>query len=232
MTRFLGFFAVAAFLLASGPASAQKNKISDGRDLLGAMHDRYEGKWFRSAVSTQDNTLYGPHGKEAGHCQWDHHLQVPGKLRIDFLPASAGAGVLIVNDTQYVFQGGKLMGQRAGAVALLTLAFDAFVQPPEKSAAQLEGLKYDLSQLRTDRWQNQKVYVVGAKEGDLSSPQFWVDQDHLYTVRVIEPEIGKGDTVHIRDVQFGKYQKFGKGWIAPVVMMYVDGKPQRLEEYH
>jgi hypothetical protein len=44
---------------------------------------------------------------------------------------------------------------------------------------------------------------------------------------VIEP----GDSIHIRDVQFNKYRRLGDGWIAPEVMMYLDGKPQRLEEY-
>src|SRR5438874_1307325 len=99
MTRLLGSLLIVS-LTAAGSARAQRGKISDGRDLLRAMHDRYDGKWFRTAVFLQDNTLYGPDGKVSGHSQWDHHMEFPGKLRIDFVPVSDGNGVLISNDTQ------------------------------------------------------------------------------------------------------------------------------------
>src|SRR5947208_664161 len=106
--RLLALFAL---IVAASPAYAQKSKMADGRDLLRAMHERYDGKWFRTAVFLQDNTLYGPDGKVLGHSQWDHHMQFPGKLRIDFVPVAEGNGVMIANDTQYVFQGGKLVSK-------------------------------------------------------------------------------------------------------------------------
>src|SRR6185503_6547441 len=152
MTKSSGILALALLLMAAVPARAQKNKISDGRDLLRAMRERYDGKWFRTAVFLQDNTLYGPDGKVSGHSQWDHHMQFPGKLRIDFVPVSDGNGVLLANDSQYVFQGGKMVGKRPRTLSLLVVAFDVYAQPPEKSIAQMEQLKFDLSQLRSDRW--------------------------------------------------------------------------------
>jgi len=110
---------------------------------------------------------------------------------------------------------------------LLLLAFDVYLLPADTTIARIGRLKFDLSQFHEDQWQGRPVYVAGAKAGDLKSRQFWVDKQNLYAVRVIEP----ADSIHTRDVQFNKYRRLGDGWIAPEVMMYLDGKPQRLEEY-
>lgn len=208
--------------VAAGQAS-----ITDGRQLLRAMHDRYGEKWYRTVEFVQDNANYGPDGQLQGHSKWNHHFWLPGKLRIAFEPSGAGNGVLLRNDSQYVFQGGKLASAGPRLLSLLLVAFDVYVQPPDTTIAKLERLQFDLSELRTDEWQGRPVYVTGAKAGDLKSRQFWVDREHLYPVRVIEP----ADSVHVRDVHFNKYQRLGDGWIAPEVNMYLDGKPQRFEVY-
>ena len=203
-------------------AWGQGPAIQDGRQLLRAMHDKYGGKWYRTVVFVQDNTLYQADGSIQGHTKWDHHFSLPGKLRIDFEPLADGNGVLLAHDSQYVFQKGKIQSAGPRILSLLLMAFDVYLLPPDSTIARMERLRFDLSQFRTDQWQGRPVYVVGDK-----SRQFWVDREHLYPVRVIEP----ADSVHSRDVQFNKYQRLGEGWIAPEVMMYLDGKPQRLEIY-
>jgi hypothetical protein len=93
----------------------------------------------------------------------------------------------------------------------------------------LQALKFDLSQFREDTWQGRPVYVVGAKAGDLRSPQFWIDQKNLYFVRMLRPT-GKDET-QTQETQFNKYQKLGGGWIAPEVIFMVDGKIVTVEKY-
>lgn len=199
---------------------------SSGEELVRAMHERYAGHWFRTATFTQDNTFYHP-GDSVSHSQWEHAFELPGKLRIDFLPLEQGNGVILRNDSQYVFQAGRLAGQGPRVLSLLLIAFDAYVIPPEKTIAELRKLGFNLDELHQETWQGRPAYVVGARAGDLTSRQFWVDGEQLYGLRVIEPI----DSVRTRDVQFNKYQRAGEGWIAPEVMMYVDGKPDRLEIY-
>jgi hypothetical protein len=202
--------------------AAQGPTISDGRQLLRAMHDRYGGKWYHTVAFVQDNTLYNTDGSVQGHSKWDHHFSLPGMLRIDFEPLSAGNGVLLRNDSQYVFQAGKLQSASPRLFSLLLLAFDVYLLPADTTIARIGRLQFDLSKLKTDKWQGRAAYVAGDEKR-----QFWVDRENLYTVRVIEP----ADSVHSRDVQFNKYRRLGDGWIGPEVMMYLDGKPQRLEEY-
>ena len=93
----------------------------------------------------------------------------------------------------------------------------------------LKGLKFDLSILREDTWQDRPVYVVGATAGDLLSPQFWIDKQQLYFVRMLRP--GGKDGAQTQETQFNKYQRLGGGWIAPEVIFKVDGRVTTTEEY-
>src|SRR5262245_33977703 len=108
----------------------QAPSFTDGRQLLRAMHDRYGGKWYHTVEFVQDNTNYQPEGSVQVHTKWDHHFSLPGKLRIDFEPLEAGNGVLLANDTQYTFQGGKLQSRTPRLFSLLLLAFDVYLLPP------------------------------------------------------------------------------------------------------
>ncbi|MDX6497276.1 MAG: hypothetical protein QOG23_536 [Blastocatellia bacterium] len=90
-------------------------------------------------------------------------------------------------------------------------------------------LKFDLSILREDTWQGRPAYVVGAKQGDLHSAQFWIDQKNLYFVRMLRPA-GK-DGAQTQETQFNKYQRLGGGWMAPEVIFKVDGQVRTTEEY-
>jgi hypothetical protein len=71
--------------------------------------------------------------------------------------------------------------------------------------------------------------VVGAKAGDLHSAQFWIDQKNLYFVRMLRPA-GK-DGAQTQETQFNKYQRLGGGWMAPEVIIKVDGQVRTTEEY-
>jgi hypothetical protein len=71
--------------------------------------------------------------------------------------------------------------------------------------------------------------VVGAKQGDLATPQVWVDKKNLYFVRLIQLT-GK-DKKNVQETQFNKYVKAKGGWVAPEVIFTVDGKRTTLEEY-
>ncbi len=72
-----------------------------------------------------------------------------------------------------------------------------------------------------------KVYVIGADKGDFASPQFWIDQKHLYLVRTFE-KMPNGD---VRESRFSKHVRAGKGWIETEVLFLVNGQKTQLEEY-
>ncbi len=129
----------------------------------------------------------------------------------------------------FSFRDGKLAGSRDFIHPLLALGFDVYCQPVTTTLDQIKGLNIDMSIVRQDTWQGKKVYVVGAKQGDLRSPQVWVDKKNLYFVRLFE--LGGKDKKSIHETQFNKYVKAGGGWVAPEVLFSADGVKVTSEEY-
>ena len=203
-------------------------KISNTNELIAAMQKKYGKTWYKTATFVQETTNVQPDGSSKVET-WYEAMSVPGSLRIDFTPVSAGSGILFTDDKIYVFKDGKVENTRPFEHPLLILGFDVYRAPATDVIAKLQALKFDLSQFREDTWQGRPVYVVGAKAGDLHSTQFWIDQENLYFVRMIRP--GGKDGTQTQETQFNKYEKLGGGWMAPEVIFMIDGKTVTTEKY-
>lgn len=199
----------------------------NGRELIRAMHDRYRA-WYRTVAFTQHNTATDSAGHEI-HSTWREYAALPGKLRIDFLPADSGQGILFRGDTEYVFAHDTLSRALPLVHPLLVLGFDVYLQPPETTLAKLERLGFDLSVLHEDSWQGRAVYVVGAAAGDRQHLQFWVDRDRLVFVRMLQP--GRRDPSRVAETRFEDYREVGPAWLSARVVFLADGRPVWEEEY-
>jgi len=203
-------------------------KIKTTEDLIQAMQKKYAKSWYKTATFVQKTTNYEKDGTKKVET-WYEALSVPGSLRIDFTPVKDGNGILFTDNKIYVFKNGKVDTNRPFVHPLMILGFDIYRVSQADALEKLKGLKFDLSILREDMWQGRSVYVVGARQGDSHSPQFWIDKKNLYFVRMIRPA-GK-DGSQTQETQFNKYQRLGGGWMAPEVIFTVDGKTVTTEEY-
>jgi hypothetical protein len=200
-----------------------------GEEVLTAMNKRYEGKWYKTLTFEQKTTNYKPDGTSESHT-WYEAFTMPGKLRIDITPLEKGDGVIFADGKIYPFRDGKLGNAREFVHPLLVLGFDVYGQPVEKTAEQLKGLGIDLSVVHEEPWQDGTAIVVGAKQGDLTTPQFWIDKKNLVFTRLFQTA-GK-DKKSIQETQFNKYEKAkGGGWVSAEVKFFVDGKIATMEEY-
>jgi len=213
-------------LLASNQTLAAK--ITTTEELVQAMQKKYAKSWYKTATFVQKTTNYQADGTKKVET-WHEALSVPGNLRIDFTPVKDGNGILFTNYQIYIFKNGKQDSSRPFVHPLMVLGFDIYRLPMADVLEKLKGLKFDLSIFREDTWQGKPVYVVGAKQGDLHSPQFWIDKKNLYFVRMIRPA-GR-DGAQTQETQFNKYVRLGGGWMAPEVIFMVDGKTVTTEEY-
>ena len=220
-------FFLLAILLPALPFTSYA-KITNTNDLIAAMQKKYGKSWYKTATFVQETTNIAPDGSSRVET-WYEAMSVPGSLRIDFTPTSEGNGILFTDGKIYVFKNGKIENTRPFEHPLLILGFDIYRMRAAEVTTKLQALKFDLSQFREDTWQGRPVYVVGAKAGDLHSPQFWIDQENLYFVRMLGPA-GK-DGTQTQETQFNKYQKLGGGWIAPEVIFMIDGKIVTTEKY-
>src|SRR6267142_1877967 len=220
------FLIMFGLILLVVPASGAKIKTTE--DLVQAMQKKYSKSWYKTATFVQKTTNYEKDGTKKVET-WYEALSVPGSLRIDFTPVKDGNGILFTDNKIYIFKDGKVDANRPFVHPLMILGFDIYRLSPTDALEKLKGLKFDLSIVREDTWQGRPVYVVGAKQGDLHSAQFWIDKKNLYFVRMIRP-VGK-DGAQTQETQFNKYQKLGGGWMSPEVIFMVDGKTVTTEEY-
>jgi hypothetical protein len=211
-------------LLLSLLSNVPQGPITTPRELLAAMRARYDGKWYRTLTFVQHNTERHPDGT-VERSVWREWLQAPGKLRIEFQPADSGNGILFANDSIYPFRHDTLGTARPFVHPLLVLGFDVYMQPVERTIAQLQQAPrvFDLSILSEGTWQGRPVWIVGTKR------QFWVDKERLVFVRLLEPT--PRDTAKISDTRFNKYQPLAGGWVSAEVEFLLDGQQQFLEEY-
>ncbi len=216
------------FLMLTIVPATYAAKVKNTEGLVSAMQKKYAKSWYRTATFVQKTTNFDKDGKAKVET-WYEALSVPGSLRIDFTPIKDGNGILFTDRKFFSFKDGKADPARDFVHPLVILGFDIYKLPATDVIETLKGLKFDLAILREDTWQGRPVYVVGAKPGDLHSPQFWIDQKNLYFVRMLRPA-GK-DGAQTQETQFNKYQRLGGGWMAPEVIFKVDGQIRTTEEY-
>ncbi|MFV1884348.1 MAG: outer membrane lipoprotein-sorting protein [Balneola sp.] len=224
MKRLLLFFVL---LISIQPNSIEARQIENGYDVIEAMYDKYQGKWYKHLTFTQKTSFYGQDGNVARTQDWYEALTLPGKLAIRFDTKDSNNGILFNDGIQYGYVDGAMIQEAERVHELLVLGFDVYHQSPDITATQLTGLGFDLEQMYEDEWQGRKVYVIGVNEPDTTVPQFWIDKERLYFVR--NYTIGRQNT--IQEVQFNKYERLGQGWIAPEVIFKANGFLGLLEEY-
>jgi outer membrane lipoprotein-sorting protein len=221
------FLVLIAIFAMSAPILAADFRTGD--EVLAAMKKKYDGKWYKTLTFEQKTTNFKPDGTSESHI-WYEALTVPGKLRIDITPLEKGDGIIFADGKIHQFRDGKLLGSRDFVHPLLVLGFDVYGQQVEKTAEQLKGLGIDLSIVHEEPWQNSTAIVVGAKQGDLTTPQFWIDKKNMVFARLFQTA-GR-DKKSVQETQFNGYQKVkGGGWVSAEVKFFVDGKLVTTEEY-
>jgi hypothetical protein len=131
--------------------------------------------------------------------------------------------MLFKNNHLYIYKDGKLASEKDLVHPLLVLGFDVYTQPVEQTLQQLKDLKIDMTQLHEESFEGRATYVVGAKQGDLQTIQFWVDKERLYFVRLLQPSQKQPGAV--QDVRFLDYKQVeGGGWLAEHVEVVSKGK--------
>jgi hypothetical protein len=84
--------------------------------------------------------------------------------------------------------------------------------------------------MREDQWQGARVWVVGARSGDSTSAQFWVDRDSLLIRRVVirDPKAARPISTELR---FLDYRAVGGYPVSFDVHFIRDGRRYFREEY-
>jgi hypothetical protein len=204
-------------------------RATSSEDLLKAMHDRYDGKYVKTISFLQNNTQYTSTGTEK-KSQWYEHMEVPGKLRIAFLPATGKSGLVQVDNRVATFDNGIRVDFRPSINPLLLLTADVYAAPLAVITSSLDSLHVDTDIMRNDEWDGQPVYVIGAKAGDTTSNQVWVDRDHLRLVRFIQSQKA-GNRTMVSDTRVSDYKEIEGFEIPTEFLVLRNGRPYWREQY-
>jgi hypothetical protein len=212
------------------PTEPAPAPIASAQELIQAMRDRYAGTWYRTLTFVQTSTYYRPDGTVYRTETWPESVMIPGRLRIDIGNPAIGNAVLYVNDTLYEFQQKRLVRRAATYNPLQILAFDVYRLPPTRTLEMLSRYGFDLSTLHHAQHEGRDYYVVGARPGETSRKQFWVEADRLLLWRLIEPWLAT-DAVNVREIRFQDYRQRNGGWIAEEVEFLRNGTRYFFEKY-
>jgi len=193
------------------------------------MHDRYDGKYLKTMSFLQNNTAYTMTGQEQ-KSQWYEHIEIPGKLRIAFLPASQKSGLVQIDDRVASFDNGIRVDFRRSVNPLLLLTADVYAAPLATITRGLDSLHVDQEIIRSEEWEGQPVYVVGAKAGDTTSNQLWVDRDHLRLVRFIQRQKA-GERTLVSDIRVLNYKEIEGFEVPTEFLVFRNGRPFWCEQY-
>lgn len=207
---------------ASTPAPEKAPPRPDGVTVLREMNARYAGKWYTTLTMKQNVVIISQTGRQTKQV-WNEYVTLPGRLRIDYLPLSSKSGVLYADGQMYGFNAGRQSAVQPGWHPLLTLMGDVYTQLPDTTGAQLDSLGFDLRLARKDQWEGKEAWVVGAKAGDSTSSQFWVDVDSLLVRRVVQRDT-RGATPVVTDTRFETYRSVGGFPVAFALRSYRDGR--------
>ncbi len=193
------------------------------------MHTRYAGKFFSTLRFKQNTTTTSSTGRETKGI-WNEYIVLPGKLRIDYQPLTTRSGVLYTDGRIHSFVDGKAQPVQRGWNAALTLIGDVYAQPVDTTLFQLDSTGFDLSVFREDVWDGAKVWVIGARAGDSTSSQFWIDRDSLLLRRIVMRDT-RGTRPTSTDIRMYRYQDVGGYPVAFDVHFHRDGRRYFREEY-
>jgi hypothetical protein len=199
----------------------------NAKEIIKKMHKRYFQGPCKAYAFSQKNTHYKS-DTISGHSEWHEVIEFPDKFRIDFGNKNEGNFVIFKNDSAFNYKNDKLIKSRVDSNTLLLLLGGMYYRSLNEVLQRLNHAHYDLNTISKQTWNAQTVYVIGAKENDLSVNQIWIDADKLYVHRIIE----KLNEKQIMDMRFEAHQKMCKGFIETTVSFWRNGHLEQKEEYY
>ncbi|MBO3697495.1 hypothetical protein [Roseivirga sp. E12] len=200
-------------------------QITNTGQLLDAMQVKNRSAWFKEFTFTQETIRYNQSGAIRDTAIWHEAVSYPDLFRIDY--NEQGRFIIFRNDSAYRFQDYNFQSAREEPQEFLLFKGGMYFISPSRVMAKLKEYGYDTSIFREDRLNGRRAYVVGAKAGDLSTKQFWIDADHFYTIRRIS-KTGRGAVL---DVQYSDHKKVEGGWVEQTVTFYLDERMLQIENY-
>lgn len=201
-------------------------KYKNGIEVIKAMHEKYDGKWYKNLTFSQGVEQYKDE-KIIKKEVWHEAYKAPSNLIIKFRSLTSGNGYLFLGDSLHIYAHHKLAASRKHNNFLVTLGFDVYNQPVDKTVRTLTDVKFDLEKVTSTSFNGKDVYVVGVSSLEEKTNHFYIDAENLVFLKSISyTENAKRETV------FKSYKNIEGNLIATEVDFLTNGKLDMTEKYY
>lgn len=204
----LGFHVLlGACALTSTPTSSPaRGPITprDGLEVIGAIKRAHPSRALRTLAFTVRTTEHRDSGDRVVVSR--AYARLPGRHKVARLPTSLRTGFARDRQRLSVFERGERVASVRRVDLALLLAYDIFGQSIDTTIMWLDSARVRFGVARRDYFDGRDVWVVGADDGDDTTPQFWVDAFRWRLVRVIQRDPRAWDAV--LDIRFTEFQEY------------------------
>lgn len=180
------------------------------------------------AFTFVQETIRFREGESPDTSTWYEAIQYPNNFRIDFGEKDNQNSNLYRNDSIYVVRDGKTVHQGAQIQEFMILEGALYTLPVDSTLAKLKAVGIDIQLFDTTTYQNRLTYIVGAKKGDLTRSQIWLDAERRYAVR----RFSKTKQGGLMEVKYDDFKNIDGHWVESWLEFYVDGTLVQTERYY
>lgn len=201
-----------------------------GLEVVGAMRRAHPSRELRSLTYSIRTIEYRPGARDSVRVTRARaSAALPGRLRVDVLPATRQSGYVRNRQRIAVFQRGRRVTQANRVDLAALMSYDVFAQSADSTIMWLDSARVRYGLLRLDELDGRKVWVVGAAKGDSVSPQFWVDTERWRVLRVIQREPWNGNV--LADTRFTDWTPLLDTPVPTQVAVYRGGRLVQRQEF-
>lgn len=225
--RYEYIYSMKGFLILALTISSLANfSQSTGETFLKEIHQRFFRGPCPCYTFSQKNTHYR-NDSIIGNSVWHEAVQFPDKFRINFGGKTDSNFVVFKNDSVFRYRKGRFVKSRRDSNTLLLLLGGMFYREWNDVKKRVNDAGYNLSVSSEQTWQGKEVFVIGAKAGDETSNQFWIDKKTGRGLRIIEK-----NGPDIMDMRFEEHRDWCKGYVETRVSFRRNGKLEQVEQYY
>lgn len=197
-----------------------------GIDIIKSMKKNWGENWPAYMLFEQNSVFYKADSVSRIEI-WQEAIASPGNLHVRFNGFDTQDGLVFTMDSMFIFKKGINTQTILQHHFLLTLCFDIYFDPPERTAAILEKEGFDMDLITSKIWKGRKVWVIGTIDpSDDQSNKFYIDAENFWVVRVT-----KQRQESIRDYEIGEYREIDGKWVATQIIFKENDTTYLIEEY-
>lgn len=184
------------------------------------MRYKHPSRALRSLAFTLNTTEYREDTNVVAQARV--YAELPGKLRVEQLPASRRTGSVRDRQRLAVFERGRRITRLSRVDLSTLLVYDLFAQSVDTTIMWLDSARVRFGIARRDELDGRDVWVVGAESGDTLSSQFWVDARRWIVLRIIQRDPRSPST--ISDIRFLDYTELLDVPVPTRIRVYREGR--------